>query len=97
MYEILSKKSGCLILLTLPLFIIIWLQIGCFEVPQEPVLPSWKVQLSIPLVDKTFYLKDAFKKNPNIVTEKPYFFYRPERFLFDSIEIGNKLKINNVI
>lgn len=67
---------------------------GCFEIPPEPIAPSWTTQLSIPLIDTIYYLEDAFEKNPNIITHGDQFIYKPDKFEFDSIEIGKRLKLN---
>ncbi|MBI3189561.1 MAG: hypothetical protein HYZ33_02820, partial [Ignavibacteriales bacterium] len=63
----------------------------CFEIPPDPVMPTWDTQLSIPLIDTIFYLNDALKDNPDIITVGPNYEYHPNQFKFDSIGIGDKL------
>jgi hypothetical protein len=79
--------------ISLPFFAILFTLFTwqCFEVPPDPVMPTWDTQLSIPLIDTIFYLNDALKDNPDIITDGPNFRYRPEQFKFDSIGIGDKL------
>lgn len=36
---------------------------GCFEKPSEPVLPTWDVDLTVPILDKTFTLEELIKKD----------------------------------
>ncbi|MBI5215823.1 MAG: hypothetical protein HY960_08725 [Ignavibacteriae bacterium] len=73
------------------LFIAVLSSWQCFEVPPDPVLPTWDTQLSIPLIDTIFYLNDALEENPDIITVGPNYHYRPNQFKFDSVGIGDKL------
>ncbi len=76
-----------------PFFVLVFLFSSwqCFEIPPDPVLPTWDTQLSIPLIDTIFYLSDALKENPDIIIDGVNYVYRPNQFKFDSIGIGDKL------
>lgn len=68
----------------------------CFKQPLEPVAPNWDIQLSVPIVDTIYYLKDALKGNPNITTSGIFYEYRPQPYNFDPILLADtsKLKLN---
>lgn len=66
----------------------------CFELPPDPVMPSWTTQLSIPLVDTVFYLNDALQDNPDIMIQGPNYVYHPAQFKFDSLSVGDQLVLH---
>lgn len=40
---------------------LIFTLIGCFDVPEEVILPEWDVELNVPIIDRTYSLYDMFK------------------------------------
>lgn len=34
---------------------------GCFDLPEEIILPEWDVELNVPIIDRTYTLYDMFK------------------------------------
>ncbi|MBI2427958.1 MAG: hypothetical protein HYV29_04040 [Ignavibacteriales bacterium] len=50
---------------------------NCVKSPLEPKAPSWKTQLTIPLVDKTFYFADVIRKDSKFDTTGATILYRP--------------------
>jgi len=61
----------------------------CFKIPSEPVAPTWDTQLSIPLIDTVYYLKDALRDNPDIHVRGMFYEYRPQRYNFDPVNLGD--------
>jgi len=49
----------------------------CIKVPSEPVIPQWETQLSLTLVNKTFYFNDLVNKDPKFDTTTGIVLYRP--------------------
>ncbi len=50
----------------------------CVKAPLEPVAPTWKTQLTIPLLDRTFTFADMIKKDPKFDTSSGInVIYRP--------------------
>lgn len=50
--------------ITLTLFIATFLfftMIGCFDMPEELILPEWDVELNVPIIDRTYTLYEMFK------------------------------------
>jgi len=47
------------VLRILPLLLV--LIIGCFDLPEELILPEWDVELNVPLTNKTYTLYDMFQ------------------------------------
>src|SRR3989339_1001610 len=35
--------------------------IGCFDLPEELILPEWDVDLNVPITNKTYTIYDMFK------------------------------------
>jgi hypothetical protein len=46
---------------------LVFLMTGCFNDPLEPVVPRWDVNLTIPLVNRTYTLAEVVRKNPGIL------------------------------
>jgi len=67
----------------------------CINIPPKPVLPNWDTQLSIPLVDTVYYLKDALKDS-NITTLDSVYVYKPHPYNYAPVSIGDtsNLKLN---
>ncbi len=41
---------------------------GCIKTPAEPVMPSWQTQLTLPIVDRTYYFSDLVAKDDKFQT-----------------------------
>ncbi|NWF87967.1 MAG: hypothetical protein HXY50_00740 [Ignavibacteriaceae bacterium] len=41
--------------------LLILTMIGCFDMPEEIILPEWDVELNVPIIDRTYTLYDMFK------------------------------------
>jgi hypothetical protein len=60
----------------------------CFKQPLAPVAPNWDVQLSIPIADTIYFLRDALRGNPDIRTSGIFYEYRPTPYYFDPVAMG---------
>lgn len=65
----------------------------CFQTPSAPVAPIWEAQLSIPLIDTVFYLRDALAENPEIFTVGSSYEYRINERSFDPVPVGDSIWI----
>ncbi|MDD8017912.1 MAG: hypothetical protein PHP42_06035 [Bacteroidota bacterium] len=76
------------IALALSYFLLTALFYSCVKIPSQPVLPSWDTQLSVPLMNKTFYLKDMIAKDSaRFVTVNNELVYRPAELVNQPQEI----------
>ena len=50
---------------------------NCIKMPADPVLPKWDTQLTIPLINKTFYFSDIINKDPKFDTSGGTILYKP--------------------
>ena len=57
-------------------------------------MPSWDVQLSVPMVDTVYYLKDALQDNPNLISSETSYVYHPIELKFDSLSVGSHLRLS---
>lgn len=70
------------------------LSLQCFKQPLAPVAPNWDVQLSVPIVDTVYFLKDALRGNPDIkVSGLGTYEYRPVRYNFPSVVVADPSKL----
>ena len=89
-----KQFSHQVVLRSFLLILIIFSAWQCFEVPPDPVMPTWTTQFSVPLIDTVFYLGDALDNNPDIIKDGIYYVYHPELFKFDSVSVGDRLSFN---
>ena len=87
-------KRKILLLFGIPFFIFLS---GCFEKPSEPVLPTWDVDLTVPILDKTFTLKELIEKDTTYfkVGAGNQIYYSTSENL-DATKIGDNLKISDI-
>ncbi len=64
----------------------------CITIPPKPVMPNWDTQLSIPLVDTVYYLKDALK-DPNITTLDSVYVYMPHPYNYPPTRIADTSRL----
>ncbi len=74
-------------------FLLVFSSWQCFEVPEDPVMPTWTTQFSVPLIDTVFFLNDALKENPDILQDGSYYVYHPKIFQFDSVTVGDRIAL----
>jgi len=65
----------------------------CIKIPTEPVLPNWDTPLSIPLVDTTYYLRDALQGNTDVIPTDSVYVYNPARYDFQPVSLGGQLQL----
>ena len=68
--------------------------LSCFKIPDAPVLPTWDVQLSVPLVDSIYYLRDALHDNPDMIASETSYVYHPINLPYDPLSIGDQLHLS---
>jgi hypothetical protein len=87
-------KRKILLLFGIPFFIFLS---GCFEKPSEPVLPTWDVDLTVPILDKTFTLGELIEKDTTYlkVGAGNQIYYSTSEKL-DATKIGDNLKISDI-
>jgi hypothetical protein len=87
-------KRKILLLFGIPFFIFFS---GCFEKPSEPVLPTWDVDLTVPILDKTFTLGELVEKDTTYlkVGAGNQIYYSTSEKL-DATKIGDNLKISDI-
>ncbi len=83
------------------LLVIIPFLSGCFDTPKDPVMPTWDVELNLPLVDKTLTLTEILdtRNNPNVGintgSDSLYFIYvsnlETKATVTDSLKLGVQL------
>ncbi|MFH0733538.1 MAG: hypothetical protein V1773_03080 [bacterium] len=83
------------------LLVIIPFLSGCFDAPKDPVMPTWDVELNLPLVNKTLTLNEILdtRNNPNVGInagqDSLYFIYvsnlETKATVTDSLKLGVKL------
>ncbi|HLX11693.1 MAG TPA: hypothetical protein VKS81_02665, partial [Bacteroidota bacterium] len=65
----------------------------CIQQPLAPLLPNWDTQLSIPLVDTAYYMRDAFKNDSDFTTSplggKNIYQFKPPVYQFTPLFIGD--------
>lgn len=49
----------------------------CIKTPADPVMPKWDTQLTIPLINKTYYFSDIVNKDPKFDTSGGTILYKP--------------------
>lgn len=84
-----TSSSGLIVILLLASLV----SLQCFKQPLAPVAPNWDVQLSIPIVDTEYFLKDALRDNLDIRTSGIFYEYRPAPYDFDPIPVGDTTKL----
>ena len=77
-------------------FLSVFVAWQCIEMPRSPVFPTWNTQLSIPLVDTSYYLKSAFAGDSAIKTVNGAYQFAPPLYSFNPVFIGdtNYLQLN---
>ncbi len=92
----LGKKMKRKILLLFGILFFIFLN-GCFEKPSEPVLPTWDVDLTVPILDKTFTLGELVEKDTTYlkVGAGNQIYYSTSEKL-DATKVGDNLKITDI-
>jgi hypothetical protein len=85
-------KRKILLLFGIPFFIFLS---GCFEKPSEPVLPTWDVDLTVPILDKTFTLGELIKKDTTLKAGAGNQIYYSTSEKLDATKIGDNLKISD--
>jgi hypothetical protein len=87
-------KRKILLLFGIPFFIFLS---GCFEKPSEPVLPTWDVDLTVPILNKTFTLGELVEKDTTYlkVGAGNQIYYSTSEKL-DATKIGDNLKISDI-
>lgn len=86
---------GIIFLSTLITFLIFLY--GCFEKPSEPVLPTWDVDLTIPILDKTFTLGDLVEKDTtHFKTMSNNQIYYSVTNELEATTVGDNLKISDI-
>jgi hypothetical protein len=86
-------KRKILLLFGIPFFIFLS---GCFEKPSEPVLPTWDVDLTVPILDKTFTLGELIKKDTTLKAGAGNQIYYSTTEKLDATKIGDNLKISDI-
>jgi len=87
-------KRKILLLFGIPFFIFLS---GCFEKPSEPVLPTWDVDLTVPILDKTFTLGELVEKDTTYLkVESGNQIYYSTSEKLDATKIGDSLKISDI-
>jgi len=86
---------GIIFLSTLITFLIFLY--GCFEKPSEPVLPTWDVDLTVPILDKTFTLGDLVEKDTtHFKTMSNNQIYYSVTNELEATTVGDNLKISDI-
>ncbi|MFN3135466.1 MAG: hypothetical protein ACK44H_07855 [Candidatus Kryptonium sp.] len=70
---------------------------GCFEKPSEPVLPTWDVDLTVPILDKTFTLGELVEKDTTYfkIASNNQIYYSTTNEL-EATTVGDNLKISDI-
>ena len=63
----LKLRTYCFIPL---IVILVFLESGCVNLPTNPVMPQWNVDLNVPLVNRSYTLEDIIKKQ-NYISVQP--------------------------
>ncbi|MHB1050544.1 MAG: hypothetical protein ACYC09_10725 [Bacteroidota bacterium] len=58
-------------------FLLLPFSFQCIKSPLEPKAPTWQTQLTIPLMDKTYYFADIVNKDPKFDTSGGTILYNP--------------------
>lgn len=87
------RSAGRIAALAVTLTVCSLLALSCFKIPDSPVGPRWETQLSVPLVDTVYYLKDALQDNPNMIASETSYVYHPINLHFDSLSVGDHLRL----
>lgn len=89
-----------LIIVAMPLSLFIF---GCFDAPDDVVAPSWDLDMSIPVLNKTYTLLDAIKDNEDMIKWYPagsqmanQLYYADSKSI-EPVTIGDKVKIDNAV
>jgi hypothetical protein len=68
---------------------------GCFEKPLSPVAPVWDVQLSVPLVNRTYTASQLVEKNPTLLhSDATGLIVYTNSQQFSPISVRNDLKVD---
>ncbi len=70
---------------------------GCFEKPSEPVLPTWNVDLTVPILEKTFTLGELVEKDTTYfkISSNNQIYYSTTSEL-EATTVGDNLKISDI-
>ena len=70
---------------------------GCFEKPSEPVLPTWDVDLTVPILEKTFTLGELVEKDTTYfkIGSNNQIYYSTTSEL-EATTVGDNLKISDI-
>ncbi len=70
---------------------------GCFEKPSEPVMPTWDVDLTVPVFDRTFTLGEIVEKDTTYfkIASNNQIYYSITNEL-EATTVGDNLKISDV-
>lgn len=79
------------------LFLIFIFFYGCVEKPSEPVLPTWDVDLTVPILDKTFKLGDLIEKDTTYlkIGVGGQIYYSTSQNL-GATTVGDNLKVSDI-
>ncbi|GBD91266.1 hypothetical protein BMS3Abin04_01992 [bacterium BMS3Abin04] len=81
------------------IFINVFLLSGCFDAPNDFVVPSWDVKLHIPVANKTYTLKEAIDKDTTFVhsytnPENLGLLYFGDNQPIEKITLGDNLSVD---
>ena len=94
--EIMFRKFFNLLII---IFINVFLLSGCFDAPNDFVVPSWDVKLHIPVANKTYTLKEAIDKDTTFVhsytnPENLGLLYFGDNQPIEKITLGDNLSVD---
>ncbi|MEW6061950.1 MAG: hypothetical protein AB1600_08425 [Bacteroidota bacterium] len=75
--QTINRSGISRVLLTTLLFLLLPFSYRCIKSPLEPKPPSWTTQLTIPLIDRTYYFSDLIAKDSAFTTEGGTLVYKP--------------------
>ncbi|MCU7496931.1 MAG: hypothetical protein HF314_08380 [Ignavibacteria bacterium] len=76
---------------------------GCMDIPDGFEAPKWDVNLSTPVMDTTYTLEDAIKRDPDMIkwyaagSEKENLLYYADNKEIEKVTIGDKLKLDKPV
>lgn len=70
---------------------------GCFDIPEELILPEWDVELNIPITNKTYTLYDMFKPQSKYtltseLNSEDFYLVQSDNYS-DNSEVANYIKL----
>ncbi|MEW5797753.1 MAG: hypothetical protein AB1728_01995 [Bacteroidota bacterium] len=71
------RSVGMKMILFLMLFALLPFSFNCIKTPLDPVVPKWDTQLTIPLMNRTYYFNDIVRKDSKFDTTGGTVLYRP--------------------